>query len=481
MARKPKATAPAQPNALSAALDAAVQAAAFAGRTCDYTYREFFKRFPIAPGYMWGRHTNVLCDELQAATEAVENGQCYYAYISMPPRHGKSDQVSRRFPAFYLSRNPDHEIILGTYAASLSEDLSHSARKCFEESGPNFGLKLSSDRNQIGAWMIEGHRGGMFAVGIGGAITGRGAHVLILDDYLKNREEAESETIRDGIWDAFRSDLMTRLAPAHAVIIVATRWHEDDLIGRIEREMVREPMFPRFKCINFPAWDEKTGWLFPERFPAKWYESRRATVGQYAWESLYQGNPQPRTGRMLRSDLVKIIKPDEVPAGLRRARAWDLASTEKERVKDDPDYTVGALTAWQNEKLYIIDLKRGQWSATMRDDIIVRTALEDGPAVNVWVETVAGYKDTFTRMRDLLRGKAIVKNSIPKGDKVTRAAVLEPTYEAGHVHIVEAPWNKDFLAEVGAFPKGKHDDAVDAVTISAAGAKGTQKVVSIHE
>ena len=399
----------------------------------------------------------------------------------MPPRHGKSDQCSRTFPAYYLTRNPDHEVILATYAANLSEDLSHAARKRFEESGPEFGLKLSADRNQIGAWMIEGHRGGMFSIGLGGSITGRGAHCLVIDDYLKNRAEAESETIRDGIWDAFRSDLMTRLAPAHAVIIVATRWHEDDLVGRIEKEMAVEPKFPKFKRINFPAWDEREGWLFPERFPAEWYEARRATVGLYAWESLYQGNPQPRTGRMLRADLVNVIKASDVPKNLRCARAWDLASTEKERVKDDPDYTVGALTAWDGDKLFILDLKRGQWSATQRDAIIQQTAAADGPAVHVWIETVAGYKDTFMRMRDLLRGRSIVRNSIPKGDKVTRAAVLEPTYESGNVFIVEAPWNHDFLAEASAFPKGKHDDIVDAVTISAAGAKGTRREVGLRE
>ena len=253
--------------ALSRAVDAAGQARA---QRCDLSFQQFFAAFPPAPNYLFGRHTAALAGILQAATEAVERGGTFRAVISMPPRHGKSDQAARRFPPWHLLRNPDQEVILATYSADLSEYMSRDARRCFAEAAPKYGLRLSDDMNQVGAWTIHGHRGGMYAMGLGGTITGKGAHVLVIDDYCKNREEAESEPIRAKIWDSFRSDLMTRLAPAHAVIIVATRWHEDDLAARIFTEMERDANFPRFQRINFPAQAADGSFLFPERFPAAW-------------------------------------------------------------------------------------------------------------------------------------------------------------------------------------------------------------------
>ena len=456
----------ARPDAIVAALaQRADEASQACTQCCTLPLRDFLREYPPAPNYVWGRHSDRLTAELQAATDAVEAGGTYYAIISMPPRHGKSDQASRRAPAWHLLRNPDHEVILATYSADLSEYMSREARRVFTEASPRFGLRLSDDMNQVGAWTIHGHRGGMYAMGLGGTITGKGAHLLIIDDYCKNREEAESEPIRQKIWDSFRSDLMTRLAPAHAVIIVATRWHEDDLAARIFAEMERSAEFPRFKHINFPAQAADGSYLFPERFPAAWYEAQKAAVGAYAWQSLYQGDPQPRTGRMLRSDLVQIV--DACPTGLRYVRGWDLASTEKERIKDDPDFTVGTLAAFDGECLWVRDVVRGQWSALERDRRIVETAQRDGPGVTVKIETVAGYKDTFTRIRGLLAGKATVRNMQPQGDKVSRAAALEPLFEAGRLKILQALWNAAWLAECAAFPKGKHDDQVDSLVIAA--------------
>jgi predicted phage terminase large subunit-like protein len=495
---------------------------------CDLTFEQFLRAYPTAPDYLWGRHTRALAEEMQLAVEAAASGRNYYALISVPPRHGKSDQVSRRLPAFILCRNPDLEIILASYSGKLSEELSIAARRCFAEAGPLYDLALSEELNQKGCWRVDDHRGGMFAVGLGGTITGRGAHVLIVDDYCKNREEAESAGLRDKVWDSFRNDLMTRLAPAHIVIVVATRWHEDDLAGRILVEMERDEKFPRFCHINFPAWTEAgtnpillkqkslsvpavathggeqqysqptdmaaggaaeglpcpprgqtansaaqnscqspwlPGWLFPERFSAAWYESQRAAVGSYAWQSLYQGDPRPRTGRLLKAEQVQIV--EKMPADLRWVRGWDLASTEKERLKDDPDYTTGTLAAFDGADLWIADVVRGQWTATERDKRMVASAKADGSAVKVVIEAVGGYKDTFINIKAALNGLAEVRKTTTAADKVARACNLEPLFESGRVHILKAPWNNEWLAEFSAFPKGKHDDQVDSLVIAA--------------
>ena len=180
---------------------------------------------------------------------------------------------------------------------------------------------------------------------------------------------------------------------------------------------------------------------------------------------------------MLRSDLVQIV--GACPTWLRYVRGWDLASTEKERVKDDPDYTVGTLAAFDGESLWIADVVRGQWSALERDRRMMDTAKRDGPGVTVKIETVAGYKDTFTRIRGLLAGKASVRNTTPQGDKVSRAAALEPLFEACRVKILAAPWNAAWLAECAAFPKGKHDDQVDSLVLAAVTGRRRRMKVSL--
>ncbi len=477
MARKPKP----KSDPLIETFDRAT-ADAEKGKRCTLSFDKFFRTYPPSLDYLFGKHTKALIAELQHASEIVEAGGRHYIIVTMPPRHGKSDICSRRYPAWHMSRNPDHEVILVTYGADLSHDLAHDVRKCFAEAGGKFGLRLSDDRNQIGAWRIEGHRGGMVAVGIGGAMTGRGGSIIVIDDYCKNRAEAESETIRQSTWDSFRSDIITRGAPGHAVIVVATRWHPDDLVGRIFEAMEKDPEFPRFKHINFPAEAEDGTFLFPERFDAKYYRGQKAIVGPYAWQSLYQGNPQPRTGQFLRSDLAEIIDaipetmtvlvgeesdPKVVARKLRYVRSWDLASSEKERVKDDPDYTVGTKVAYDGMNYFVVDVIRGQWTATERDKQIEAAAVADGPRCTVKIETVAGYKDTYIRIRDRLRGKYIVRNSTPQLDKVARASLVEPAFENKNVFLVRGAWNDAWLAEVSAFPRGKHDDQVDSFVIGA--------------
>lgn len=467
-------------DAISLALDKAAGEAHEArrgpARAREVTFKDFFTDHPPARPYVWGRHTHAICAEIQEAVETIERGGTYYAIISVPPRHGKSDQASRRAGPWFLLRNPDCEVILATYAAEISEGFSREARRCFTEAAPAYGVRLSADLNQVGAWAIDGHKGAFYAVGLGGAITGRGASLMIVDDYCKGREEAESEIIRDRVWDSFRNDLMTRRAPAHAVIIVATRWHEDDLVGRILSQMEKDADFPKFRLVNFPAGSDDDGWLFPERFKPEWYRSTRAVLGTYGWESLYQGNPKPRGGGLLRADLVRVVPEDAWPfdlgtglprvkgqATVRWARGWDLASTAKERIKDSPDYTVGTNAGFDGRILWVRDVVRGQWTAPKRDSRIEDCARRDGPRVPVRIETVAGYKDTAENMKERLRGIAKVTVKVPNTDKVTRASILEPLFEAGCVCVLDAPWNKEWIDELNAFPRVKHDDQVDSL------------------
>jgi len=436
-------------------------------------YREFasfFQAYLPNDRYQYGPHTHRIIDECQKTSEELENGHCRYVIISVMFRHGKSDIVSRRFPCWHLLRNPDHEIILASYNYELATSMAHEVRRLFREAGRLYDLGIEKDRATISSWQVAEHRGALHTAGIGGTITGRGAHLLILDDYLKNREEAESETMRDKVWHSFQSDLITRLAPVHAVFIVATRWHEDDLIGRIKTKNDPnsenyDPDFPVFETIEFPALNEAGDYLFPQRFNEGWYKSMRSALGTYAWNAMAQQNPTPRTGNLLQVKNVKIV--DAMPEGLRWRRGWDPASTAKERCKDDPDYTVGTKTAFKGGVLYVDDVVRLQAEAPQRDKLIIETAKRDSRSVTVYIEMVAGYKDLFIGMRQILSGYAVVRPFKPGSrDKVSRAAYLEPLFEAGRVVIRRAEWNRKWLSELAAFPAGKHDDQVDSLVIS---------------
>lgn len=431
------------------------------------SFESFMRAYPPNEPYSWGRHTLAICRVLQRATEAVERGETYYGYVCCPPRHGKSDLTSRRYGVWHLRRNPTHEVILAMYGHELALDLGVDARRCARE----VGLQLTPDRQLQHSWRTD-EGGGYHAVGLEGAVTGFGAHVLVVDDYLKGIEAAESERERDNVWDAFRVELFSRLSPeGHACVVVANRWHERDLIGRIEAEAKENPAFPRFEAHVFPARDEESGeWLFPERFQATHYEKARAVFGAYWWSAIYQQNPQSREGGMLQTDrIVWHDSASEFPQdGLRWVRFWDLASTEKQRTKRDPDWTCGSKLGYRQlnglPEVWVADVRRVRKTAPERDRMIREVAMRDGGGVEVAVETNGGYKDAGNYLRELLRGLRSMTDQPSDTDKVVRATPLEPVIEAGNFHCLRAEWNDAYEAELAAFPHGGHDDQVDATS-----------------
>ena len=434
-----------------------------------------------------GVHTNAIAERLDQAVEDFLDGRSTFLVIKCPFRHGKSDMISRAFPAYFLGRcaHLEPDVIMSGYGASLVESFSRKAKAIirsapYRELFP--GVELSGTKNTAAKWALEGSAGEVTAAGLGGAITGSGGHLLTLDDYCKKREEAESETYRRRVWESFKDDLMTRRAPVSITIVCATPWHVDDLIGRIDKEQRGNPEFPRFDVVSFPAQGERypTGYLFPERFSPEWYKTQRATLGAYSAAGLLDCNPTARGGNMFPVDRVVIHdNPADFP-DTRYTRFWDLASTAKERVKDDPDRTAGALVGVTSDGLvddvWLKDLVVMQEEAPRRDARILATTARDGQAVRLCVESVAGYKDTYTTLKNVLRGKRTVHKVNVSSDKVVRAAPLEPVFEAGRFHILRADWNAMFLEEFGNFPSGKHDDIVDAVAGAYASLKRPQAV-----
>lgn len=437
-------------------------------------------------GYCWtrpraplvvGRHTREIADRITRAAEDYRRGVSTYLEVVVPHRHGKSDLSSRYLPAWFLGREPDTEVMLAGYGAELVQGFSRDVRAIMDS--PRYqsvfpGVTLDTGTNNTAERRIAGHAGRLYALGRGGPATGRGAGLLIVDDMLSGREEAESVTIRDSAWYALADNLMTRLAPVHVVILVNTRWHVDDPIGRIHQRTDPagehyDPQFPRFERLHYAARQPDGTYLHEERFGRDWYEGQYATLGTYAAAALLDGDPVVRGGAFLSTDHIQWV--DTMPEGLPWVRCWDLASSEEEVATDDPDWTVGTLVAVQTdqtgaETLYLDDAVLVRAEAGRRNALIQETARRDVVrGIPQYIEAVAGYKDAYTTLRDALAGVAVVHRVHLHGDKVVRAGAVEPHFQAGRVVMRRGqPWQPEAMRQIGEFPGGRHDDVVDSIT-----------------
>lgn len=424
-----------------------------------------------------GRHTRKICERLDKAVADYLEGRSTFLNIGVPFRHGKSDIVSRAFPAYFLGRLADHEpsIILTGYGAKLVEGFGSDAKRiingdAYRELFP--AVHLSSDTNNAAEWMIEGSTGRVTCAGLDGAINGKGGALIVVDDYCKKRHEAESKTYRDGTWNSFANEVMTRRAPVCIVIVVATPWHTDDIRGRIKAKMV-DPNFPQFEFVDFPATNPDGTFLFPERMTDQWYREQYATLSKYEASGLLDINPEVRGGNVFKIDGIQEVELSAFPAG-RYVRTWDLASSEVERVSDDPDWTAGPLgmirtvqdrSGFRVKQLWIRDIVLLREEAPKRDARIVSTAESDPHGTPVAMEAFGAYKDAYAHVKQILQGRAIVTALRPPGDKMAKAQPMEVMFESCNVFVPSgAPWLPAFRRWFASFPKGKRD-IVDAVAL----------------
>lgn len=385
--------------------------------------------------------------------------------VEMPPRHGKSSLTSHRFPAWYLGHFPHNEFMLASYEADFAAQWGRKARDVLEEwGGELFGVKVRTDSSAANRWQIEGHDGGMQTAGVGGALTGKGANVLVIDDPVKNAMEADSLHQREKVWDWYLSTAYTRLNPGGSVVIVQTRWHADDLAGRVQEN---EP--GKWKVIKLPALAEEGDLLgrevgealWPERYPLEALLQMRETQGSYWWASLYQQSPVVRKGGIFDRGWFGFL--DAVPSDCQMVRWWDLASTT-ERESSDPDWTVGVKLGKTPEGLYIVaDVVRlrgtpGEVKATIRN-----TAELDGKTVRIVIaqDPGAAGKIVVREYASMLDGFN-ARGEKESGDKTIRADPFSAQAEAGNVKLLRAPWNEVYVQELESFPHGGHDDMVDA-------------------
>lgn len=408
--------------------------------------------------------------------QEVAAGRRRRVMIFCPPRHGKSELVSRLFSAYYLAADPGRWVGLCSYSAELAVDLAREARMHYVAAGG----ELREDQHAARNWRTASG-GGMWAAGAGGPITGRGFHLGIVDDPIKNAEDAASSTIRRRHQEWWQSTFRTRAEPSAAIIVIQTRWHMDDLSGwLLAREggeaterwhvvhlpAVAEPPPPLpATCTREPDWRRDGEPLCPERYSLAALERLRGASGPYYWSAMYQQRPAPRTGGMFERHHLRLTA--EVPAGeWQWVRYWDKAAT----AGGEGARTAGALVGRQGTAYLLADLVSGRWAAPDRERIIMETALLDRARcgrVETWVEQEpgsGGKESAEATCRLLAAAGLICRAEIVRGDKALRAEPLAAAAAAGAFSVLVRPWTDDWLDEACSFPAGALKDQVDATS-----------------
>jgi predicted phage terminase large subunit-like protein len=398
--------------------------------------------------------------------------------VFMQPRAGKSQRCSRVFPTWYLRRHPDHRIILGTYGKTLGEKHSRWVRNTIT-ARPELGLRLALDSRRVDDWQLADTEGGLRTAGVGGAVTGMGADLLIIDDPVKNREQAESQVYRDKTWDWWTDDLSTRFMSGGVALLMMTRWHEDDLAGRL---LAEEP--EHWTVLTLPAiaeehdaLDRELGeTLMPDRYGDEWMAEQQRRLGSYSFGALYQQRPSPAGGSLFKradfrywepvvdeSDKVLWKVGDQMvtPADCWRFATVDTASS----TKTSADWTV--VSCWAvtpNSDLVLLDRVRQRMEEGALLDFI-RTAADRSACR--WI----GLESTFaTTTLGYEMGTAGLKVVPLKADtdKITRSIPAQVRTEQHRVYFPSgASWLDEWEHELLAFPNGTHDDQVDTFSYAA--------------
>ncbi|MGO9449996.1 MAG: phage terminase large subunit [Candidatus Binataceae bacterium] len=394
--------------------------------------------------------------------EAVEHGALDRVVVCMPPRHGKSLIASQLFPAWYLGRNPGRSIIAAAYGSELATDYGRRVRnfvaaRLHREIFP--GCTIADDSDSVHRFHTTAG-GAYFALGAGGAITGRGADLLLIDDPIKNRDDANSPAFRRSLQGWYESVAYPRLEPGGAVVLIQTRWHEDDLAGWLLREHATE----NWQVITLPALAESADSLgrlegeplWPERFSFKALARIRTSIGGAAFVSLYQQRPAAAQGNIFRRDwFVPYGGPIECT---RTVFSLDCAF----KAGQSNDYSVRAVLSESKTGYHIRLISRGRWEfPELKRQAVALAAIWRPNAV--LVEDAASGQSLIQALRAETRLPILPVR--PLGDKVARAHAVSPLVESGRVCVPEAaPWLNDFLDEVASFPAAPHDDQVDALT-----------------
>lgn len=429
----------------------------------------------VYPNYKFYKFHAVLIEQLQK----ILDGECNRLILQVPPRTGKSLLSSQLLPAAYLMAHPNRFVGISSYSAELSQGFSRKAREFYKEAGG----QLDPVQQAVNAWGTQGG-GGLWAAGVGGAITGRSGHLLIIDDPVKNREEAESSRMMDKLWDWYASTLYTRLEPeAGAIVAIQTRWSENDMIGQlIENEFnVSDKGRENWTIVDLPAlyedpgsrpllpdhceviddWREEEGEaLCPQRYDEDDYERIREAIGSREFASLYQQRPAPVGGNMFDPSWWQYYSHDTIIPDFERVLlSIDCTFTDT----NTSDFVVGIVVGQAGPNFYVLDLYRERTDVIGTMAMVARMHKRhqlDGTVIELAASGYAVYQMAKKKVPGLIGFK-------PEKSKQARAAGIVPVVEAGNVYLpVSSTWLDSFISEFSLFPASKNDDQVDALTMA---------------
>lgn len=398
--------------------------------------------------------------------------------VNMPPRHGKSEFISKYFPLWFLNQFPHKRVILVSYQKSISAGWSRKIRDLIENNSNLMNISLSKKHKKSNSFDIDQSEGGLFASGIGGALTGLGADLLIIDDPVKNDEQANSLTYRDKTWDWFNATALTRLEPGGNTIIVMTRWHDDDLTGRILSQYSEDElkswdhiMLPALAMQNDPL-NRKIGEpLWIERFPANELQKIRKRIGEYWFSALYQQEPLPSGSTIFKRTNFKYFAnfPDyleyfDEEHCLKRTSKKDLtimATCDLAiSTHETADYTVIIIFGKSHDnKIFILDIVRQRFE-TINHLPLIKSIFQKYRPKLIVVENVQYQKSLI---QQAIKEGLPIKSLRPDKDKVSRALTIAAQMENGMVYFQkDADYLAEFEKELLNFPKSRYDDQVDA-------------------
>jgi predicted phage terminase large subunit-like protein len=408
-------------------------------------------------------HHRLLLEQL----DQVCRGETDRLMVLMPPGSAKSTYASLLYPAWWFTQHPDSSVITTSHTRSLAEHFGRQVREIVREYACQLGYGLHSARQAAGHWLTTG-KGEYFAAGIRGPLIGRRADLVIIDDPIKSQAEADSPVLRERAWNWYRFDLTTRLKPRGRIVLIMTRWHEDDLAGRLLAQNSGE-----WSVLRLPALAEEDDPLQRDLGAALWPDwedegallRKRDTIGERAWSALFQQSPRPIVGSLFKIDCIDVL--DASPTRLEGVvvRGWDLAATMATG-GNDPDWTVGVkLTRDSQGRFVVLDVVRIRGTPHEVEVAIEEAARIDGPPVTIGLPEDPGQagKHQASYLTSCLAGYR-VESSRETGAKTTRAAPVASQVEARNVAIVRAGWNHVFLEELRDFPFGRKDDQVDALS-----------------
>jgi predicted phage terminase large subunit-like protein len=433
-------------------------------RSCRSSLLAFSTEVLRPYGQKPASHHRLIVSEL----ERVARGETLRLILMLPPGSAKSTYASVIFPAWFHAQAPNLDVIGASHTATLADTFSKRVQHVVREHSELLGYGLATEA--VERWTTT--EGGTYrAVGVGGPVTGTRASLAVVDDPVKSRAEAESKTIRDKVWNWYSADLLTRLKPGGRIVLIMTRWHPDDLAGRVLTlqpeawRMVCVPALatahddPLGRAIGDPLWaDDAYG--YAADLLAKRDEYERSGSAR-DWASLYQQTPRAMEGNLFKTAQIRVL--DAAPAGGSMVRRWDLAATAAIGTRD-PDWTVGVKMAhYQDGSFCVLDVVRFRGGPDEVERTILNIASHDGKGIRIVLPEDPGQAG---KAQCLYLTRKLVGHTVESiretGDKATRAMPFASQVNVGNVSIVKAPWNAAFLEELASFPDGSHDDQTDA-------------------